>query len=135
MSEEKENQAEPVPQKQLGYDPNAGIVNRLNDTFTCEAGEAILAVKITCTADSEGTKLGIGIKMLCPDLKKVKSLVGGFLTMASTNVARAIREKVRAEVNEEFTRPVLMATEEEFAEAVSHKQPKNDTPEEVPHGV
>lgn len=133
MSED-ENKAEPVPQKLLGHDPNVGMKQRLKE-LDCNAGEAILAIKVSCSADSEGTKIGIGISTIGPDLKKVKSLISGFLTMAAHNIAVAIRDAIKPFANEEFALPVLMATENEFAEAVSHKQPKEDTPEEVPHGV
>lgn len=129
MEEEKKG-AEEIPHEALANsEPNAEIVNRLNNWTKCEAGEAILAIKITCSADYEGTKLGIGVKVIGPDLEKVKSLMGGFLTMAASNVAVAIRNEIRPMMNEHFTKPVLQATEEEFAEAVSKKAPKADKPE------
>lgn len=141
MSEENENKAEPVPQKQLGYDPNAAIADRLS-RLDCEAGEAILAIKINVSADSEGTKLGIGVRIIGPKTEKVKSLVGGLLTMGAHNVAEAIRDAVKPMLTEDFTAPILLATEKEFAEAIGEGRKKNgagETPatpsEEVPHGV
>ena len=136
MNEENENKAEPVPQKQLGYDPNAAIADRLS-RLDCEAGEAILAIKINVSADSEGTKLGIGVRIIGPKAEKVKSLVGGLLTMGAHNVAEAIRDAVKPMLTEDFTAPILLATEKEFAEAIGKGRKAKDpeTSEEVPHGV
>lgn len=134
MSEENKNKAEPVPQKQLGYDPNAGIVNRL-ETLECESGEAILAIKINVSADSEGTKLGLGVSILGPDTKKVQSMIGGFLTMAANNLAVAIRDALKPMLTEKFTASVLVATEKEFTDVLANaKEHAAEKPEEVPHG-
>ena len=136
MSEENENKAEPVPQKQLGYDPNAAIADRLT-RLDCETGEAILAIKINVSADSEGTKLGIGVRIVGPKTEKVKSLVGGLLTMGAHNVAEAIRDAVKPMLTEDFTAPPLLATATELAEAIGGGRKAKDpkTSEEVPHGV
>ena len=134
MSEENEVKAE-VPPKQLGYDPNAAIANRLS-RLDCEDGEAILAIKINVSADSEGTKLGIGVRIVGPKAEKVKSLVGGLLTMGAHNVAEAIRDAVKPMLTEDFTAPILLATEKEFAEVIGKGRKAKDpeTSEEVPHG-
>ena len=134
MSEENENKAEPVPQKQLGHDPNAAIADRLS-RLDCEAGEAILAIKINVSADSEGTKIGIGVRIVGPKIEKVKSMVGGLLTMGAQNVAEAIRDAVKPMLTEDFTAPILLATEKEFAEAIGEGRKAKDleTSEEVPH--
>ena len=134
MSEENKS-AEEIPQKQLGYDPNAAIADRLS-RLDCEAGEAILAIKINVSADSEGTKLGIGVRIIGPKTEKVKSLVGGLLTMGAHNVAEAIRDAVKPMLTEDFTAPILLATEKEFVEVIGEGRKAKDpeTSEEVPHG-
>ena len=134
MSEENKSKAEPVPQKQLGYDPNAAIADRLS-RLDCEAGEAILAIKINVSADSEGTKLGIGVRIVGPKIENVKSMVGGLLTMGAHNVAEAICDAVKPMLTEDFTAPILLATEKEFAEAIGEGRKAKDpeTSEEVPH--
>lgn len=136
MNKENNEVKAEVPPKQLGYDPNAGIVERLNDMLECEAGEAILSVKISVSADSEGTKLGIGVRIVGPKIEKVKSMVGGLLTMGAHNVAEAIRDAVKQMLTEDFTAPILLATEKEFAEAIGKGRKAKDpeTSEEVPHG-
>lgn len=123
--------------KQLGYDPNAAIANRLG-SLDCEAGEAILAIKISVSVDSEGTKLGMGVRVLGPKMEKVHSIAGGFITMAANNLACAIRDAIKPMLTESFTEPVLRDTEKEFTDAIAkgHKedeQPKKD--EEANHGV
>ncbi len=136
MSEENEVKAEPVPQKQLGYDQNAAIANRLSQ-LDCEAGEAILAIKINVSADSEGTKIGIGVKKIVPKAENVRSITAGLLTMMANNIAMAIQDKVKELVSEDFTRPILVQTEKELAEIFHNRPDGNEAekPEEVPHGV
>ena len=136
MSEENEVKAEPVPQKQLGYDQNAAIANRLSQ-LDCEVGEAILAIKIDVSADSKGTKIGIGVKKIVPKAENVRSITARLLTMMANNIAMAIQDKVKELVSEDFTRPLLVQTEKELAEIFHNRPDGNEAekPEEVPHGV
>ena len=140
MSEENEVRQEPIAHEPTD-NPNGALENRLND-LECEAGEALLAIKVGVTVESDGTKLGISFKVIGPNADKIHSLCAGMITMAAHNVATAAAKALRQMLSESFTAPILRDTEKEFADLIANKskaegvQPQPEpTSREVPDGV
>ena len=119
MSEENKS-AEEIPQNA----PRKSV----EDLVKCSAGEATLAIKFRCVANGPGVEVHLEVATSHPDLGKVPNVPAMYLTLAASNLAKAVKGIIKPMVvdDESIYHEALRKTDDEFMQCARKAEEAKD---------
>ncbi len=115
--------------------PNGNPRKSVEDLVKCSAGEATLAIKFRCVAKGPGVEVHLEVATSHPDLGKVPNVPAMYLTLAASNIAKAVKDMIKPLVvgDESIYHNALRKTDDEFIEfAHGAKEKKAEDEAEKP---
>ncbi len=100
------------------------VPTRKCDTLDIRPGEAMLAIKVTCTVTGEGVRFDLHVHTMKADSRKVHGFGGSYASILASTAIDTLSAKIKPMLNEETFDGVQRQADADFLEAMNEIRAK-----------
>ena len=104
--------------------PTALVPTVKDDTFDVRPGEAVLAIRVTCSVTGEGVRFDLHVQTMKTNSRRVHGFGGTYATLLASTTVDALSAKIKPLLNEETFDGVQRQADADFLESMNEIRAK-----------